>query len=451
MRLKTKVSFFIVLVLFSMSEVGLGAMSEKQSPPPETQPADVQSQTTSSSEGDPSLTVASFPPTPVKWTKKFELGWKKGFYFQTADKNYSLKFRGLLQPQFYYLNLSNKPANNPDQISFILKRAELSWEGNVFSQFLDYKIKLALTASSLDRLLDDAWLDYRFYNPLRIQFGQYKVPYNRQQIISPGRLQFVDRSIAADTFRFSSNDVSTTTTCSVAGTTVLCPAGTAGSTTTTTYTPRFYQYDVGLMVHGDAWDNKLEYYASITNGSGQNRINPNKDLLYIGRIVWNPTGQYGYQESDVNYSDRPAITVAASGGYLKREYDLTKLAQAGFELGSKYKGFSFQGEFYFRDNRPRGENSYQDVGYYAQAGYLFKKRFEIAGRLSQVFFGGQGSNNLPGARPNNKNEFTGGFNYYIFQHDLKVQTDYSYLTTQTANNYGATADHRLRLQLQAWF
>ncbi len=399
--------------------------------------------------------VETAASAPASWPQKFEAGWKKGLYFENKEKTFSLKFRIKAQPQFYYQVNSNKKADTPDSVSFRMRRLELSWEGTGFTRNLDYKFQIDPTTSNLDELLQEAWLDYRFQNPLRVQFGQFKVPYNRQHITSSGRLQLVDRSLASDAFRFNGINSSTTstTTCNVAGTPVLCPAGTANSTTVTTTTnnPRPFTYDLGLMLHGDAWDNKLEYYAGVFNNAGFNRVDTNADFLYLGRLVWNPIGQYGYQEADVNYSEHPAITVAASGGYMKQQITLTQYAQAGFELGAKYRGFSFQGEGYYRNNNPRFKKDYNDAGYYAQAGYLFKKRYEVAGRVSQVFLGGQGSNNTFGALPNNKSEFTGGFNYYIFQHDLKLQADYSYLTTQTEKSYGTTGDHRLRVQMQAWF
>lgn len=440
-------SFLILLLFFNKDGWSqTTSKKKKKSKPPVEQVAAVP---TPPSPGD---TVS--PGAPVTWHEKFEAGWRKGLYFQTKDKKYSLRFRGRIQPRLTYNQLSNKKVDNPDSVGFQIRRAQLNWQGNVFSKNLDYNVQINAAASRVDDILEDAWLDYRFYNPLRIQIGQFPVPYIRQFVTSAGRLQFVDRSIAAEDFRFSTWDTSTTQNCTIAGTAAICPANPAVATTI-----RRFRYDVGLMVHGDAWDNKFEYYAGVFNGTGFNRLNPNADLLYLGRVVWNPVGQYGYQESDLNYSKTPAITVGASGGYLKQNINPvnTKLTQAGLELGAKYRGFSLQSELFYRNNNPAGVKDYDDLGYYAQAGYLFKEKFEIAGRVSQEFLGGQGTGssprnaNAPGAKPNNKGEYTAAFSYYIFQHDLKVQADYSYLTTQTDQSYGTLGDQRVRLQMQAWF
>ena len=126
---------------------------------------------------------AAETPPPTTWHEKFEVGWKKGLFFQTKDKKYSLRFRGRIQPRFTYTVNSNKVANNPDTVSFQMRRAKVNWTGNVFSKYLDYNVQLSMAVSNIDELLEDAWLDYRFYNPLRIQIGQFKVPYIRQNII----------------------------------------------------------------------------------------------------------------------------------------------------------------------------------------------------------------------------------------------------------------------------
>ena len=196
------------------------------------------------------------------------------------------------------------------------------------------------------------------------------------------------------------------------------------------------------MIHGNAWDKKLEYAFAATNGSGLNKINGNNEFLYTGRLTWNPLGNYGYVESDIENSEHPALTIAANGGYNVEDETDKKVFLAGGNIGFKYRGFSFQGEGFMRNNNPTGaNNSSRDYGYYAQAGYfVIPKHLELAGRASQVFLDGPS---------NNKAEYTAAINYFFFGHDLKIQADYSFLPTQTVAK--TEKDHRVRLQLQAWF
>ena len=199
------------------------------------------------------------------------------------------------------------------------------------------------------------------------------------------------------------------------------------------------------MLHGDAWDKKFEYNASVTNGSGPNRLNGNKSFLYSGRVAYNPLGHYGYSEADTEYSEHPALTFAANAGYNKQDNTGFNFLMAGGNVGAKYKGFSFQGEYYLRKNMIGQTPETTDHGYYAQAGYIIKRHFEVAGRASQIFLAGPN---------NNKGEFMGALSYYVFGHDLKVQSDFAWLPSQVnpaTNAAGKINDYRFRVQLQTWF
>ncbi|MBF0491829.1 MAG: hypothetical protein HQM15_03525 [Deltaproteobacteria bacterium] len=382
-------------------------------------------------------------PSPSGWFDKFEVGWKKGLQFKNKDESFSLKIRNVIQARYEYD--SNEQAL--DKNTFQIRRLKTSFEGNAFSKNLDYKIQFTWINSTLADILEDAYVDYKFNPAARLEAGQFAIPYNRQEMTSSGRQQFVDRSLAADEFRFTSIDTASTTTCTlpgggtVTGSGVTCGAG-ATSTTTTTNTPRSFYYDTGLMLHGDFLDKKLEYAVAVTNGSGNTRVNGNKDFLYTGRLVWNAMGAYGYSEGDTENLEHPSLALAFDGGYNVRDTDETTFIQLGSDIGFKYKGFSLQGEYFFRNVDPLGpNNTTRDHGYYAQAGYfIIPQHFEVAARASQVILSGPS---------NNKAEYTLGLNYYMFGHDLKLQADYSYLPRQTAAD--TMHDQRFRLQLQAWF
>ncbi len=400
-----------------------------------------------------SLTPAApTPETPAPassgWFDKFEAGWKRGLTFINKDQKYSLKFRILLQPRYEFQSYDSAlESGKDDQNTFRMRRLLLSWEGNGFTKNLEYKVQVNAVASEWKDFLEDAYMNYRFMDPLQVEFGQYKIPYIRQQINSSGRLQFTERSLASDEFRWASTDGTTTTTCTlpgggtVSGTGISACGGGAIKSSTTTYSERKFHYDTGLMLQGQAFDRRLEYYGSVTNGTGPNRINLNFVFLFLCRSVWNILGQYGYSEADVDYLEHPALFLGGSGGYNSQDNTQTKIAQAGGEIGFKYKGASLQGEYFYRHKNPIAGPTTGDHGYYVQAGYtVLPRRLEVAGRASQVFLAGP---------KNNKSEYTAGINYYVFGHDLKLQGNYSYLPTQYAA--GTANDHRFILQLQTWF
>jgi phosphate-selective porin OprO/OprP len=415
----------------------------------------------------PVATPPPEPPKPEGWNEKLDDAWHKhALSFKSHDEKYSLNFRIALQTQFLYQTHSTEQRFS--EVTFKIRRAKFFWFGNAFSKNLDYKFEINFAAGTLQDALEYAYVDYRFFNPLRVEVGQFKVPYNRQQINGSERQEFPERSLASDAFRFNAVDANTSTICTlpgggtVTGSGITCGAG-ATQVTLPSNSLRAFQFDPGIMIHGDAAGKKFEYYAAVTNGSGNTRLNVNKAPLVTGRLVGNILGQYGYSESDVEYSEHPALTIGASGGFDDQDLTHTKFIQAGAETGFKYKGFALQAEYYYRNDRigtftdaagktqpnikgflPGHSN---DHGYYAQAGYfVIPHHFEIAARASQLFLAGPF---------NNKGEFSAGFNYYILGHDLKIQTDYSFLRNSVDpskfNGSSIQDDHRIRVQLQTWF
>ncbi|MDX1386580.1 MAG: hypothetical protein R3257_03245, partial [bacterium] len=76
-----------------------------------------------------------------------------------------------------------------------------------------------------------------------------------------------------------------------------------------------------------------------------------------------------------------------------------------------------------------------------QAGYfVIPKRMEVAVRASQVFLAGP---------QNDRGEFQFGINGFLYGKYLKLQTDYSYLPTNSLN--GIEHNQRWRLRLQTKF
>ena len=104
----------------------------------------------------------------------------------------------------------------------------------------------------------------------------------------------------------------------------------------------------------------------------------------------------------------------------------------------KYKGFSFMGEYSYRDAEdPFAKNSDGTLtgeivqvgsGLNLQSGYLFAKDWEVSGRFTNISL----DENITGK--GTENQYTIGLSKYIVGHKLKVQTDISYLDIATATN-----------------
>ena len=112
--------------------------------------------------------------------------------------------------------------------------------------------------------------------------------------------------------------------------------------------------------------------------------------------------------------------------------------------GFRYQGFSVQAAGYYRRNNLEALGEVGHAwGYYGQIGYYLTEKLEIAGRVSGVDF--QFANNPRTA--GDVREYTGGVNYYLYGHHVKLQVDYSFLDGEPFVE-GSTSADLLRVQTQ---
>ena len=379
------------------------------------------------------------------WAELMEhpkLGYKKGFYFETTDKEFSMKMTGRLQMRYGYEDLDNNhdTEEEQDNSSFRLRRARLKWNGSAFKH-IKYKIELALKSTgavdgSKAVELIDWWASYNKNPALSVQFGQWKAPFNRQRVISSSKLQLIDRATSQDEFT--------------------------------------QDRQIGAMLHGKLFNKKFEYYAGMFNGNGRNESsNGNNENLYIARVSWDPFGAFGSgigeKESDLDWSDKPKAHISAAiafdggadetialkrvGTITAKEVDKTSIVG---EYGLKYKGFSTKTEVYWRkyDGIDTSENDTNpstkviDRGFFVQGGYfLIPKKFELAGRYSLVDFDNQRITDAI-------RETTAGLTWFFEGHGHKLQANWVREDNEQSNVAGARSDdidNFYRLQYQIAF
>lgn len=346
------------------------------------------------------------------------VGYDKGFYIQTPDEKWKLMITGYTQFLFNY-----ERAGGENEFGFQVRRARLSFSGNLGSKKLNYKLQLDFAKFKTELLLD-AWLGYKIVgDQLVVWAGQFDVPWIRQNIISSGSQQFPDRSLATVEF------------------TNVIESDSDGDGVADKFSRN--GRDVGVMVHGKSFGKKLEYQGALFNGSGTNTANLDHGFFYAARTVYNVKGDAGYEEGDYENTEHPAVFIGASGNYNTRDITNDKALQFGGETGLKYRGFSAVGEFFYRKKSPNDTTlaKQNDFGYYAQAGYFaVPKRLELALRASQVFMDGFF---------NDQAEFAVGVNGYLYKKNVKLQSDYSVLPFDTKE--GTETSQRFRLQLQSKF
>ncbi len=333
-----------------------------------------------------------------------------------------------------------------------LRRARLGSSGHILTRNLKYKLEIAISprdVNTRDGLpqtspLFDFYVDYQRFRDFNLRVGQYKVPFDRQRIISSGKLQLVDRAITDAEFTL--------------------------------------ERDIGLDLHSDDFLGLglFRYYLGIYPGEGRNAFEQGDfGLFYLARAEIMPFGLFDdYSETDFDRTG-PRLSIGAAYALLDdapRDHGIlgaapadggtTDIQVATADVMGKAYGLSVLSEFFWRNSR-RNPGPLTDAqgaplldqdgaplevtpsrdgaGLLLQAGYLLPAwPLEIAARYSVL----DGTD-----RPNRDGltrleEFAGGLSYYFAEHTVKLQTDF---TSLALNGDYSNATSRLRVQLQAGF
>ena len=313
--------------------------------------------------------------------------------------------------------------------SFRIRRAKTKFEGWIWKPNLTYELQMnwpAVTGSNPGAMLEDAnfaW-DPAGKGEFRVIVGQFKVPFGRQELISSGSQQFVDRSMVSNEYARGR--------------------------------------DTGLAVQGVLFDNRLEYRAGFFNGNGLTRsTNDNGTFQYDARLMWQPNGTQNlrqrawvsgalYSEADFESSDTPIYAVGLNfehnDFHRTTEGNDLKSTVVGVDGVFKYNGFFGTGEAFWRSRDPEEGASFDANGWYVQAGQMLdsRRRWEAAFR-----YGWRDANDTIDHR--DLTEIRGGISYYYRRHALKFQTDFGRVTTQLGPGAGSRHDHELRMQAQFIF
>ncbi|VAX31650.1 hypothetical protein MNBD_NITROSPIRAE01-1984 [hydrothermal vent metagenome] len=338
-----------------------------------------------------------------------KVGYDKGFVLNVKDQ-FQMKFGAWIQFQHAYID----DENGPNSSTFKLAKGRLRWSGYMYSPQFGYVIQLEVADpnnpknnGSKETALKDFAIDIKHYENVRVRIGQFKVPFNRQQMAFFGDLQFVDTSLASKAFNANQNNAR----------------------------------DIGLMMSGAHNDGKLQYFVGLFNGNGINKEDDNDTSQYltVGRIVFNPLGEMSISESDVANTENPLFSVGAAYAYdAGNNEGVVNRGSAktlGLEFSYKYRGKSIQGEYYFRND---DRNADAD-GAYLQGGiFVVPEKIEVAARYSRF---------SPDIANSDVEEITLGFNLFFAGHRRKLQIDISNIS----NDVDHTDDQGIRAQYQIAF
>lgn len=348
-----------------------------------------------------------------------------GITFIAADSSFSVKLNSRIQN----LYVGEKDLNtNRYEDRVLVRRARLKLEGFAFNPNLEYKLQLGLSNddvagatsanSNTANIVMDALVKWNFAPGYSLQFGQAKLPGNREMIISSQKLQFVDRSLL--NARYS------------------------------------VDRDMGIQLHHESAIGKAVFrqQVAVSMGEGENITQDNEGgYSYTGRLEFLPLGEFEKDGdlfgADLKREPSPKLSVGLgydfnddasrerghTGGFLGQTRDIKTIFA---DLMFKFRGFSAMAEYADRktDGSPvvtaAADGSIEDAfftgtGFNIQAGYVFKNNFEVAGRYTTI------NPHTMIQQPEN-NQFTLGLSKYLMEHTVKIQSDVSLLEEQNDFN-----------------
>lgn len=341
-----------------------------------------------------------------------------GVKFTAADSSFSLKLGGRFQT--LYRGMYNYD-NDVYADGFLIRRARIKLEGFAYSPKLEYKLQFDLSNAGMGstgnadntgaNTLLDAYVSWNFAKNFTLQFGQAKLPGNREETISSQKLQFVDRSLLNSRYALGRNP------------------------------------SIQLLHTFSAGNVVFKETASIARGKGRNIVEEYEGgYNYTGRVEILPFGEFAddgdYFGADIEREAQPKLALAFaydhnagamreeghSGDFFEQSREMkTLIADAMF----KYNGFSMMAEYV--DRKTSGspvvetdgtgnvtEAFFTGTGFNIQTGYLFKNNYEIAGRYTRI-------NPEAVTQRADNTEYTLGISKYLAGHTVKVQGDVSWL------------------------
>lgn len=122
----------------------------------------------------------------------FAAGWKDGkFTLQSSDGAHTLTIGGRIAIDGIWY-AGNKSTEEKTNDGFIPRRIRLGFSGQVYKYF---KYKLETKWDKGSTILDDAWMDIVYFDPVNLRIGVQKPPISHEDLQSSGDIHLMERSL----------------------------------------------------------------------------------------------------------------------------------------------------------------------------------------------------------------------------------------------------------------
>jgi len=127
------------------------------------------------------------------------------FFLASPDGNFKMEISGQVQFRYNLVFRDQGPDSAGAPIDdftpgFQTRRTKLGFKGHIYSPNLFYHIKGAFGRSGGAFDLEEAEVGYKFDNGLELKWGQFKLPFLREELVSSSRQLTVGRSLTNELF-----------------------------------------------------------------------------------------------------------------------------------------------------------------------------------------------------------------------------------------------------------
>ena len=347
----------------------------------------------------------------------FTAGYSKGkFLIQDAKGDFVLNPNFQFQARYLFNNRDSARADgggdSVSQDGFEIRRMKFIFDGNLFGPDLTYKFQWTTSRTTGGPTLEDAWgrlalgrLWGEGFKDFAIRFGQFKDPWNHEEITSSKRQLAVERSLLNEALGGQLTKY-------IQGVSFIWDDGAEGLP---------LRAEIGYS------DGPKTSNTNFTNtGGGLPATFPgeqNPQWGAFGRVEYLAMGNWK-QYDDFTALGNTETLLAFGAGASYAEVTVSDIlfhtVDVQYETGPLGLYAAYVGLY----NEPKGavvqSGGVYDKGFLVQAGYMLNEKWEVFGRYDQVMLD---SDRLAAGAEDSFPEITVGVNYYLHGHAAKFTVD----------------------------
>ena len=295
--------------------------------------------------------------------------------------------------------------NNKSTLGFQNARTRVNLGGNIFSEDWGYFIQFGFgDPSSSGAFLEDAYGTYKIGNGWDLKVGQFKLPYQKEQLVGDTTQLAIDRSV----------------------------------------TDSFFSQGRSQGIQGaysaDAFRVMIAFSDGLNTANTDFTSGAEADLAFTGRGEFKWAGDWNQADEFTAFQNSKFFGMVGgavhyqSGGSTVGTADATLAGLTG-DVMVKGSGWNAFAEATYQHFDPNGGQSLDDFGIVVQGGIFVAAQWELFGRLDFIVFDGSRSPN-----DDTFTTLTAGANYYLSpdSHAIKLTAELEYFLTKPSQSSAPT-------------